>query len=222
MGWIAAFLDISLEKANQFYVWGWRFSAIGAVITMLGIGLLWWGTRVRDLDSERSMTELNSEAAEARERAGQLEQRAAELEKDAASARLETEKLKAVVSWRTIPTDSASQLEKALSGKPGAVNLRYIDGDPESLFLAIQFSKILSKANWQIASGAIKSANAIIFGIGLPDANGSDAQTLRTALSKAGIAFSSDSIPLGGMGFMISTIQGAPMLMIGSRLPQLP
>src|SRR5215831_5748035 len=149
---------------------GWRFSAIGAVITMLGVGLLWWGTRVRDQDFEHSMAELNSEAGEARERASQVEQRAADLEKEAASARLETEKLKAVVAWRIIPTESASQLEKALSDKPGSVNLRYTEGDPESLFLAIQLSNILSKAKWQIAAGSLKPANAILFGISLPDA----------------------------------------------------
>lgn len=54
--------DISLERANQFYAWGWRFSVVGAVITMLGIAALWLGTRVRDHDFESKISETTLSA----------------------------------------------------------------------------------------------------------------------------------------------------------------
>ena len=42
MGWLSDILNISLERANQFYIYGSRLSAIGAATTVLGVGLLWW------------------------------------------------------------------------------------------------------------------------------------------------------------------------------------
>jgi hypothetical protein len=141
------------------------------------------------------------------------------LEKEAAVARLETEKLKEVVAWRTLPTETASELEKILAVNPGSVNLRYSDGDPESLYFAIQISQILSQAHWKVASGALKIP-AVVFGIVLPNASGADAETLRKAFSVAKIPYSANPLPSGPMlGFSISTIAGAPMLMVGSRTP---
>jgi hypothetical protein len=77
------------------------------------------------------------------------------------------------------------------------VNLRYIDGDPEALFLAIQISQILSKAKWRVAPGAIKPNNSIVFGIALPDSSAGDAQTLRQAFSASKIAYSTENILRG-------------------------
>ena len=191
---------------------------IGAFAIFIGtIGSITMGAAkehfadVRISDNER-------DTAQALARAGAADAKAAGLEKEAADARLETERLKQVVAWRTIMPPDALKLENALVGKPGVVNLRFMDGDPEALFLAIQFSKILSKAHWQVAPGALKPANAIVFGISLPDAASADAQTLRAAFVAAGIAFSPNPVP-GGSSFSVSAIPGAPMLMIGSRPP---
>jgi hypothetical protein len=175
---------------------------------------------------ERDIAAANQRAAEAGAKAegfrldiAKANERAARLESEAATAKLETEKLKQVVAWRIIPPEAATELEKVLSGKPGSVNLRYTDGDPEALFLAVQISQILEKAKWQIAVGAVKFANAIVFGIALPDAAGADAQTLRSAFVAAKISFLTGPLPQGGAAFSISTIPGAPTLMIGSRMP---
>jgi hypothetical protein len=166
---------------------------------------LWWGTRVRDHDFEHSMATLHKQAGV--------------FENEAANARLETEKLKAVVAWRAIPPTKASELEKALAAKPGAVNLRWMDGDPEALFLAIQISQILAKAHWQVAPGAFKPANTLVFGIALPDATSVDAQTLRAAFLAAEIPFSPNPLTSGGASFSAAIIPDAPILMIGSRPP---
>lgn len=147
--------------------------------------------------------------------------RISENERATAQANLEAEKIKAVVAWRTIPSDLASALESALATKPGAVNLRYTDGDPEALYLAIQISRILEEAKWQIGAGSLKPGNAIIFGIMLPDTAGPDAVTLREAFTAAKIPFSPGPMPNVGStaSFNVMTIPGAPLLMIGSRPP---
>lgn len=170
-------------------------------------------------EAEVKIEEARKEGIEAGKAAGDALVRAAQLEKDAANARLETEKIKGVVAWRSVPLKNSAELEKVLAAKPGSVNLRYTDGDPEALFLAIQISQILGNAHWQVAPGAVKPSNAIVFGIALPDAAGNDAQTLRAAFSAATIPFSTEQLPVPGVSFSVSTIPGAPTLMIGSRPP---
>jgi hypothetical protein len=98
-----------------------------------------------------------------------------------------------------------------------------MDGDPEALFLAIQISKILGKANWQVATGAVKPAGTLMIGISIANTPSADAQTLRSAFSAAKVAFSDDVLPMPGISFGISQIAGAPILMVGSKAPpQLP
>jgi len=168
------------------------------------------------------VADANREGIEAGKTAGDALVRAAELEREAANARLETEKIRKAVAWRVIPQEEILKLEQVLATKPGSVNLRYTDGDPEALFLAVQISQILLKAKWRIAPGALKPSNTLVFGISLPDANGVDALALREAFSSAKIPFSITALPSGGMGFSISTIAGAPTLMVGSKMPALP
>jgi hypothetical protein len=139
---------------------------------------------------------------------------------EAEKAKLETERIKAVVAWRTIEPNIASNLTKILEAKPGSVNLRYTDGDPESLFLAIQFSQVFAKASWKVAPGALKLGNSIVFGLALPDDNSADAKTLREAFTAANIHFLS-TLPQANVvsEFNVLTIRGAPTLMVGSRSP---
>jgi hypothetical protein len=89
-------------------------------------------------------------------------------------------------------------IRQRLGAKPGSVNLRWTDGDPEALYLAIQVSHILAKSKWQLATGSVKPLNAIVFGITIPDAAGNDVQTLREAFSAGGVAFSTRGLPPKG------------------------
>ena len=174
------------------------------------------------LTVEGQVADAKKEGIEAGKTAGNALVRAAELEKEAANARLETEKIKAVVTWRTISASNTAELERVLAAKPGSVNLRWQDGDPEALFLAIQISQILGRAKWKIAPGSFKPANSILFGVVVPPESGTDADTLREALAAAHIAYSSVPVSQEGASFNVSTIEGAPFLMIGSRLPVVP
>lgn len=134
------------------------------------------------------------------------------------NARLETERIKTTVAWRTIAPASASELEKVLSAKPWVVNLRWTDNDPEALFLAIQFSQILVKAHWAVMPGALKPDNTIVFDIRIPDIAGVDVTSLRDAFTKAKISFSTKPVPPGN-SFSAMEVAGVPLLMIGSRPP---
>ena len=212
----------SFETAVSLYKAANVFLIAALVMGVIATALVVWMGSVKEEHLRRDLADTNARAEEARAASSEANARAAELEKEAADARLETERIKEAVSWRVISLEVASELEKILSVKPGSVNLRYMDGDPEALFLASQYSKILSKANWRIAPGAVKPSNAIVFGVTLPDSSGADAKTLRDAFSAAKISFSTDSLPPVGVSFSISTIQGAPTLMIGSKKPALP
>ena len=166
-----------------------------------------------------AIAEARGSAATALKDAGNANARAEEAKKGAARVSLEAEKLKQTIAWRVLPPETASQLQKILSVKPGAVNLRYIDGDPESLYVAIQFNKILQNANWTVGAGSLK-VPSLLFGILLPDADSADAKTLREALTDAKISFSTDKIPPGPvMSFAVETIPNAPMLLVGSKTP---
>jgi len=171
-------------------------------------------------DAEKFKAQANKDIEQARKDAAGANQSAAILEKDAATARLETEKIKQSVGWRTLSQQNATALIQVLGAKPGSVILQYTDGDPESLFLAIQLESILGKAKWQVAPQAAK-ISGILFGISLPDDNGEDARTLRSAFTAAQIPFGTAEPPPIGMA-MGSTITGAPRLFIGSRKPPLP
>lgn len=174
------------------------------------------------LTVEGKVADARSEGIKAGETASNALLRAAELEKEAANARLETEKIKSVVQWRTFSAAQNTDMESVLSAKPGSINLRWMDGDPEAMFLAIQLSQLLQRAHWNVAPGSVKPANGIIFGLLLPPEAGDDAETLRKALIIAKLPFSAVPAPEEGVSFNTSFIAGAPFLYIGSRMPVVP
>jgi hypothetical protein len=147
---LAEFFDISLERANDLYAWGWRLSAFGAVITMVGVAALWMGTRVRDRDFETQMTSVNSSSSQALERAGLLEKDAATIRERAANAELKLEQLRRQVAPRSLKRDV---LIRALEGQPKApTEIMYLRDDAESFELAQQIALAMEAAGWQITS----------------------------------------------------------------------
>jgi hypothetical protein len=177
MGWIAHFLDISLDRANQFYAWGWRASVLGAVITMCGVGLLWLGTRVRDHDFETQMGTLASTTAGTLERAGKLELDAeqlrssnlklqADVERErAARLRLEAklEPRRLTKEQQIAISDKMKKWEK-VSDRPDAesqsANVFPLPPSFESAQLAGHISTALTAANWRV------STHPVLGGIG--------------------------------------------------------
>jgi hypothetical protein len=186
MEWISGFFDISIDRANQFYTWGWRASVVGAIITMCGVGLLWMGTRVRDHDSELQMANLGSEAGRARESAGKLEVRAAELEKEAADARAETERLKARVAWRELSTQQANDFVRALNGQ--SIGVAWSADDPERDEYAGMFIDALKGSG--LYGGEVRTGiNGLppIPGLSVASRTTQAGQTVISALKAAGL-----------------------------------
>lgn len=222
--------NISSPLADSLFSWSNVVLIIGAALVFIGtIGSIKMAAirehfaDIRISDNERATKGAIAESDVAKADAAKANERAAELEREAAKSREEAERLKGVVQWRAIPATNASELERLLAAKPGAVNLRWTDGDPEALFVAIQFSQIFSKAGWQVAPGSLKPLGQLFFGIVLLDSSGAAADELRDALTKAGIPVGTGNIQGGSASFGVATINGAPTLLIGSRPPpQLP
>ncbi len=205
-------LDRAFSIANAIYIGAVVIAAI-ATFAIYQISQNISSRDAAEKQAARNQVEIaKAEAAKANERA-------AHLENDAAQARLEQERLKAALAWRTLPKDVSEALLGRLSESPGSVNLRYTDGDPEALYLAIQLGNILSKAKWNVAAGAIKFANALTFGIHVENSDNPDADKLRNALVSSSVPFTTEPIPPMGLGFSISTIPGAPTLTVGSKMP---
>jgi hypothetical protein len=199
----------SATKISTFANWVLLTSLVAGVLATFFIVKT---ADVKEQHWDKARDESKEEIAKANERARSLE-------KETAQARLETENLKARVSWRTIPPDSAATLERVLASSPGVVNLRYTDGDAEAMYLAIQISNVFAKAKWRVAPGSLKSANTLHVGISLPNSEGESAQVLRRAFSIAGIPFSENAVTEDGVSFNIVEIPGAPILMVGIKPP---
>lgn len=118
-----SFFHISLETANRFYSLGWKASLFGSFVTLIGVSLLMWGTRVRDHDFESNISRLHTDAAQANERAAQLENDAANARKKTALLEVEAEKTKEAVARANEQTaklkaeaeETSLQLEKEKS-----------------------------------------------------------------------------------------------------------
>lgn len=172
---LLSFLDISMETANIFYKWGWKASLLGAVITLISVSLLMMGTIVRDHEFKAKMSQLNTDAAKANERAAQLENdaakakektarleveaaktkeavaqadaRAAEANKKAEEERVERLKLEAKVSWRRLSPEQHGNLVKALSNCLFSMYFEYSQSDPEAVQFAEDIVKSLKDAS---------------------------------------------------------------------------
>jgi hypothetical protein len=145
---LAQFFDISLDRANDLYTWGWRLSVFGAALTMIGVAALWMGTRVRDRDFETQMTSVNLTSSQALERAGLLERDAATIRERAANAELKLEELRKQVGPRHLKT---REFVDALAGKPKLpVEIMFLKDDADAFALSLEIRSALRVAEWEV------------------------------------------------------------------------
>lgn len=167
-------------------------------------------------DAAVKVEEARNEGIKAGETAGNAVVRAAELEKEAANAKWEAEKLKALVAWRIISPEMQLKLKPVLAAKPGAVNIKYTDGDPEAMYTAMQFFKIFNEAHWNIGFGSISFGDGLVFGLMIPDGGGADIATLRAAFTAADLKFGT-ALPTSSVTRGSGSTVNGPTLMVGSR-----
>ncbi len=164
-------------------------------------------------NAKRQAAELDKQAAEAKERT-------ASLEKEAAQARLEQERLKQIVSWRTISKAAGDKMVALLKTNPTFIKLAYVAADPEALGLAIQLSKVLEAAGWTSVPEAMTFSSRLILEIRVPGPENEAVKLLRNALTEAGISFSTEAVPQPDMTFAQSGPNApAATLFIGSKRP---
>ncbi len=128
--------------------------------------------------------------------------RAAELSKEAADARLETERIKSLVSWRTLSSEQIKTLQDILSKHPSSVQFDTVANDPEAAY----FSNLLSEGfkNWKGFSSSRTYVGAIFFGL-IVNGDGDDLELVKKAFTSAGIHFSGEPVKVGSSavgGFM--------------------
>jgi hypothetical protein len=169
------------------------------------------GDRLRK-DTEDARAELGKANADI----ARANARAAALENDAAQARLEQERLKAQLAWRTLSPEQTVSLQARLAQKPNQVNIQYPAGDTEAEYLAIQFANLFGKAGWQVAMLSATIHGSVVWGIFIPDPAYDATPTIREAFTAAGISFSTGALPPAGMGFG-NSLPNAPTLFIGSK-----
>jgi hypothetical protein len=177
---------LSVTAALFFSVALWRLSAIS--------------TENKDYQLERYKVDAQEKISAAEAIARVAVENSRRLEADAENAKLETQQLKAKLAWRVVTEQQNSKISQILSQKVGAqITVAYIASDPESMYLAIQFSNIFSHAGWVVSMKSLTLANAIYFGLTVPESAQQNVQLVRAALNAASISYATDPIPQVGM-----------------------
>jgi hypothetical protein len=137
--------------------------ALGIIGAIFAIGS---GTALY-LSARNAATQI----ASATERASAANERAAVLEKEAAEARAEQERLKTLVTWRTIPNENGKILSSALSVRQASIVLAISANDPEALFYGAQIGKYLESAGWNVIPEAVSWSNYLPIDMHIPNSD---------------------------------------------------
>jgi hypothetical protein len=184
-----------------------------------------------DIEQDRTKRRHDEEIARLHLETATASERAATLEKEAAAARLEQERLKALVAWRTIPMPARNQLASALADAGGSVALVYVQNDPEAVYLAAEISNVFAAANrpdrknkWQVVGVPRMYSDRVVFGIHIPDRGNKQSKLIQQAFSDCRIEYFRDDVPDTGM--VIGAISQGPrplttdaVIIVGSKQP---
>lgn len=153
-----------------------------------------------EADAEKARAELgkaNADIANAQKTIAEAQRQTAVLQKEAETARLEQERLKAQLAWRTIAPNQLQKMRDALATARGTIFIEYAQNDPEATYLAIQLSHLFSdQTRWQVGTGTVSYPTAVVLGLFVRGKEGNETlQQIRHAFTAAGVAFSSDPPP---------------------------
>ena len=181
-----SYFDLSLDAVNKAYSWGWRLSLAAAVSTALGVLLLMWVARVRELGFEQQVATLHSRAATSEERAAVFEREAARLrlnlerenaelrERQGAETRArEAAELRTAEPKTELPSQDSSQLASrrvtsvqrdCLLGRLQRVKVRVVlrfEPNQEAAEYAVAIRDIYTKAGVPVAFGSASNASGL-------------------------------------------------------------
>lgn len=172
------------------------------------------------LRSNEKLAIATESAAQANARATEAQQRIADAEKETAFARLEQERLKGLLAWRSIGHDAGLAIGKTLSeGKPGDVNIQWPASDIEAQYLSLQLLNILQGAGWNTHQLAISLTSAVTFGIAVSGSASPEIEMIRRALTSGGIEYSDNDPPrpLGGTQAFGAIPHDCTTIYVGSK-----
>jgi len=184
---------LSLDLWNNLIV---AFGIISGTFVVLTGGATYIAFELQKQEASAAQVEfikykagVAAEVAKANADAAEANERAAKLEKEASSARLETERLKAQLSWRTLSKDAADHLLTSLVKETGSVNIWYTMSDPEAEYLAIQLVNIFTLAHWNVGFASYSLSGGLIFGIKVPQSDDHGFSVISSAFAEAHLQF---------------------------------
>jgi hypothetical protein len=205
--------DISPPLADVLFAWSNVVLIVGAAAVLIGtIGSIKIGA-IREHFADLRISDNERETSKANVRA-------AELEKEAAEARLEQERLKARLAWRTLSPDVVARLTSFLLAHPSKVNIEFAASDTEAQYLAIQLANIFSDAKWEVGFLQVTYAGTILFGILVPDSPYEGTALIRQALTAAQIEFATNALPTNSMGYGGRVPDGGTLAIGSKPIPQ--
>ena len=186
----------------------------GGLAVMAGFLAAVVGTKTASAAQRKSAEQIaqaNARAADANKQAALAIEGTTLAQKDVAQAKLETEKLKAQLAWRDIDPAKALDQTIKLSAEKGAVFIEYVQGDPESLYLAIKLSEVFGNAGWHVSSSGNQYGPTLIFGVFVPDNsnNGKNVSLVRDALRALDVEFTPTIPPSPPISFGRGFIPGS-------------
>jgi len=210
MGWVAEFFDFSLETANRLYSWGWGLSVCGAMVTMIGVGILWLGTRVRDHDFEKNIAQLHASAAESERQSAELKQQNLKLATTLERERTARAKIEAGLASRHVRSEQREAVIAMLRGTSLTVTLSKVD-DAETAAYAREITSALTAAGVTIKEGSTIISGGNFTGV-LIEQNADP--KLENALFGAGLA---TGVMPSAADPMLSTGEGLNAILIGRK-----
>lgn len=220
------------EKIIKFSLWIAGIAGIIAASSAFISGYFGYqlSDKIQKISDER-IAEAQREAALGNENAALANQRAVMLENEANHAKLELERLRSVVAWRTLDATTSDLMALALTRGHGSLTIAYVQNDPEALSFAIQIEHIFVRANtilgykaWTILIDPRLTTSKLYFDIYISGRNTEIVKCVRDAFSDRHIPFSTDDTPnegvqVGNLSMGPSPLTTDALIMVGSKKP---
>jgi hypothetical protein len=178
-GLIGEWSDSESWKKRKLY----KLAKLAVILGVAGeffgdAGIFETSARLQTVE-EAKVSNANTKAADAIERAARVEQAAA---------------------WRILDRERFLKLKSALAGNPARpVTLGYAVGDPESITFASQILAAFEGTNWQVLPVGHWYESELVSGVRVLGSDVEGADLIKQALTSAKIPFSIDPVPIPGM-----------------------
>ena len=187
--------EVSEGVAKTIHTAGNILVVVGAVFGVLGAIGVFWGGGVRDRFAAIRLSDNTTATAKANADAARANERAASLEKDTATARLELERLKGKLAWRTISKEDEETFVQLVASAPKSkISFEYLTNNEECASFAMQLADLLRKAGYDAPASFYEMRTVMPFGgalvgvkISVKDKNDQVAAELQKGLQTIGI-----------------------------------